>query len=30
MNKRGGEERKMSKAEVAVEVKLWDGSRETE
>ena len=30
MNKRGREERKMSKAEVAVEVKLWDGSRETE
>ena len=31
MNKRGKEEeRKMSKAEVAVEVKLWDGSRETE
>jgi len=31
MNKRGREEeRKMSRAEVTVEVKLWDGSCETE
>lgn len=29
MNKRGREERKMSRADVTVEVKSWDGSCET-